>query len=111
MRTGLAHLDKFAWVGAFSGAIRDFNIETSYGGALKDLAEANRQLRLLWIGCGTEDRLIQGGREIHDSLSKHKVEHVWFEGPGAHEWQVWRKHLYDFAPRLFRKQGRERLDR
>jgi enterochelin esterase family protein len=102
MRTGLMHLDKFSWIGAFSGAIRDFDLETSYGGALRNATEANRKIRLLWIGCGTEDRLIQPGREIHESLGKHKVEHVWFEGPGAHEWQVWRKHLYDFAPRLFR---------
>lgn len=102
MRIGLGHLDKFAWIGSFSGALRDFNVETSYGGALRDAAEVNRQLRLLWIGCGTEDRLIQGGREIHNSLTEHKVEHVWVEGSGSHEWQVWRKHLYDFAPRLFR---------
>src|SRR6185295_5552591 len=88
MRIGLGNLDKFAWIGAFSGAIRDFNIETSYGGALRDAAEANRRLRLLWIGCGTEDRLIQGGREIHEALTKHKIEHAWFEGPGSHEWQV-----------------------
>lgn len=101
MRTGLAHLDKFAWIGSFSGALRDFNIETSYGGALHDAAEANRKLKLLWIGCGTEDRLFEGGRMIHKSLAEHKVEHVWFEGPGSHEWQVWRKHLQDFAPRLF----------
>ncbi len=104
MRTGLAHLDKFAWIGSFSGALRDFNIETSYGGALRDAAAANRQLRLLWIGCGTEDRLIQGAREIHNSLTEHKVEHVWLEIPGSHEWQVWRKHLHDFTPRLFRDQ-------
>jgi enterochelin esterase-like enzyme len=101
MRIGLTHLDKFASVGSFSGAIRDFNIETSYGGALRDAAEVNRRLRLLWIGCGTEDRLIQGARQLHESLAQNKIEHIWVEGPGSHEWQVWRKHLYDFAPRLF----------
>ncbi len=102
MRTGLAHLDKFAWIGSFSGALREFNVETSYGGALRDAAEANRQLKLLWIGCGSEDRLFEGGQAIHRSLTEHKVEHMWVEGPGSHEWQVWRKHLYDFAPRLFK---------
>jgi enterochelin esterase family protein len=102
MRTGLAHLDKFAWIGTFSGALRDFNVETSYGGALRDATQANRQLRLLWIGCGTEDRLIDGAREIHNALTERKVEHVWLEGSGSHEWQVWRKHLHDFAPRLFK---------
>ncbi len=101
MRTGLAQLDHFAWIGSFSGAVREFDIETSYGGAFRDAATANRQLRLLWIGCGTEDRLIQGARQIHDSLTKHNVNHVWLEIPGSHEWQVWRKHLHDFAPRLF----------
>jgi enterochelin esterase-like enzyme len=103
MRTGLAHLDKFAWIGSFSGALREFNVETSYGGALRDAAEANRKLKLLWIGCGSEDRLFEGGQAIHKSLTEHKVEYVWVEGPGSHEWQVWRKHLYDFTPRIFKK--------
>jgi enterochelin esterase family protein len=102
MRTGLAHLDKFAWVGSFSGALREFNIETSYGGVLRDAADANRKLKLLWIGCGKEDRLFEGGQAIHKALTEHHVNHVWIEGPGSHEWQVWRKHLYDFAPRLFK---------
>jgi len=110
MRTGLANLDKFAWVGTFSGALRDFNPETSYGGVFKDPAAANKQLRLLWIGCGEEDSLYTGATRIHDTLTQNKIEHVWFPGPGAHEWQVWRKHLHDFAPRLFHQaaaQGRE----
>jgi enterochelin esterase-like enzyme len=102
MRTGLANLDKFASIGTFSGALREFNIDASYGGALADATEANRKLHLLWIGCGSEDSLIDGARAIHQSLADRKVEHVWVEGPGAHEWQVWRKHLADFAPRLFR---------
>jgi enterochelin esterase family protein len=101
-RTGLGHLDMFAWVGSFSGAVRDFNAETSYGGALRDAADANRRLRLLWIGCGTEDRLIESARAVHKTLSEREIKHVWVEGPGSHEWQVWRKHLYDFAPRLFK---------
>src|SRR5262245_8964665 len=101
MRIGLGHLDKFAWVGTFSGAVRDFNIESSYGGALRDAADANRQLRLLWVGCGTEDRLIQSARDLHQTLTQHHIEHAWYEIPGSHEWQVWRKHLHDFAPRLF----------
>jgi enterochelin esterase-like enzyme len=101
MRTGFGNLDQFAWIGAFSGAIRDFDIEKSYGGVLSGTDYANRQLRLLWIGCGTEDRLIEPARQLHEALTERKVEHVWFEGAGSHEWQVWRKHLYDFAPRLF----------
>lgn len=102
MRTGLANIDKFASIGTFSGALRDFNIDTSYGGTLANAETANRQLQLLWIGCGTEDGLIAGARALHQALADRKVEHVWVEGPGSHEWQVWRKHLHEFAPRLFK---------
>ncbi len=104
MRTGLSHLDQFAWIGSFSGALREFDAETSYGSALRDTDAANHQLRLLWLGCGTEDRLIDGGRAIHKQLTDREIEHVWVEGAGSHEWQVWRKHLHDFAPRLFQLQ-------
>jgi enterochelin esterase-like enzyme len=101
MRTGLANLDLFASIGTFSGAIREFDPETSFGGALGDADAANRRLRLLWIGCGSKDSLIEPARGLHEKLTGHDVKHVWFEGPGSHEWQVWRKHLHDFAPRLF----------
>lgn len=102
MRIGLAHLDKFASIGAFSGASRDFNRDTSYGGVFREPAKVNQQLRLLWIGCGTEDRVIEGARQLHAALEQRNIQHAWVEGPGSHEWQVWRKHLHDFAPRLFR---------
>jgi enterochelin esterase family protein len=101
MRTGLSHLEVFASVATFSGALRDFNFDTSFGGVFKDAAAVNQKLKLLWIGCGTEDSLHSGAIKIHKALTEHKVEHVWFSGPGAHEWQFWRKHLYDLAPRLF----------
>jgi enterochelin esterase-like enzyme len=35
-------------------------------------------------------------------LEKAGIRHVWYECDGTHEWQVWRKHLHEFAPRLFR---------
>ena len=50
----------------------------------------------------TGDRGYEGATALHQALDAAGVRHVWFEGPGSHEWQVWRKHLQDFAPRLFR---------
>jgi enterochelin esterase family protein len=100
---GLPNLDKFAYVGAFSGGARNFDPTTSYDGALKDAAIANRSLRLLWMGYGTEDAGYAFGKQVHKKLDQAGIKHVWFEGPGSHEWQVWRKHLYAFAPLLFTK--------
>ena len=60
---GLNALNRFAWIGAFSsgGLSDDFNEQFP---ALD--AKANAQLRLLWIACGTEDRLIDGNRRFRE---------------------------------------------
>jgi enterochelin esterase family protein len=35
--------------------------------------------------------------------TRRGFRYVAFESPGtSHEWQTWRRSLYDFAPRLFR---------
>src|SRR5207245_1350015 len=64
--------------------------------------EANRKIRLLWIGCGIDDGLYPTGEQAHKALDLAGIRHTWFTGPGSHEWQVWRKHLHAFAPLLFR---------
>ena len=102
LQIGLGNLDVFAYVAAFSGGARNFDPKSSFGGALSDTANANQRLRLLWLGYGAEDRGYASGKAFHEALAAAGVRHVWFEGPGSHEWQVWRKHLHDLAPRLFR---------
>ncbi len=102
MQIGLGNLDRFASIGSFSGGSRNFDPKTSYGGVFADAKGANGKLDLLWIGCGTGDRGYAGATSLHQALEAAGVRHSWFEGPGSHEWQVWRKHLQDFAPRLFR---------
>ena len=97
--TGLNNLDKFAWVGAFSsGGIPD-DFEKDFPGLD---AKANQQLRLLWIACGTEDRLITVNRNLREWLKTKGVKHVDIETPGMHTWMVWRRNLAEFAGLLFR---------
>jgi enterochelin esterase-like enzyme len=97
--TGLNNLDKFAWVGAFSsgGIPEDFQ---------KDFptldAKANQQLRLLWIACGTEDRLITVNRNLRNWIKARGVKETEIETPGIHAWTVWRRNLAEFAGLLFR---------
>jgi enterochelin esterase family protein len=101
LQVGLGNLDLFASVGVFSGAGRNLDLKTSFGGALADAATANSRLNLLWIGCGTEDRLFASSQAFHEALTGAGIRHVWFGGPGSHEWQVWRKHLHEFVQLLF----------
>ncbi len=97
--TGLNNLDKFSWVGAFSsGGIPD-DFEKDFP-ALD--AKVNQQLHLLWIACGTEDRLIIINRNLREWLKTKGVRHTNIETPGMHSWMVWRRNLAEFAPLLFR---------
>ena len=105
MQIGLGNLDRFASIGSFSGGSRGFDAKTSYQGAFADAKAVNGKLDLLWIGCGTADRAYASATSLHQALDAAGVRHRWFEGAGSHEWQVWRKHLQDFAPRLFRGSG------
>jgi enterochelin esterase-like enzyme len=97
--TGLNTPDKFAWVGAFSsgGITEDFAKEFP---ALD--AKSAKQLRLLWVACGTEDRLIEINRNFRSWLKSREIPHSDIETPGAHTWMVWRRNLTTFAPLLFR---------
>jgi enterochelin esterase-like enzyme len=72
-----------------------------YDGGLANPTRLNQQLRLLWIGIGSDDFLFAPVKESHAALEKAGIKHVWVESSGAHIWTVWRKYLADFAPRLF----------
>ncbi len=97
--TGLNNLDKFAWVGAFSAGGLPEAFEKDFP-ALD--AKANDQLKLLWIACGTEDRLITVNRNLREWLKTKGVQHTDIETAGMHTWMVWRRNLSEFAPLLFR---------
>jgi enterochelin esterase family protein len=92
MQIGMANPALFGTVAALSGATRNFDPKKA----------ADAKLDLLWIGCGQQDGLYKSAVALHQSLESAGVKHAWYEVPGSHEWQVWRKHLNDLAPRLFR---------
>ncbi len=101
VRIGLNHQDLFSYLGAFSPALFITDTARDFDGDLVDAAKVNRQLRLLWIGVGSDDFLLKPVTDTHEVLKKAGINHVWVESSGAHVWTVWRKYLADFAPRLF----------
>ena len=107
----LNHLDLFSHIGGFSGAAgpfitgRDVDFKTDYNGVLADPAAFAKKVPVLWLGVGTAEpeRMREGIRKLHASLTDDGIAHVYRESPGTdHEWQTWRRNLNDFAPRLFR---------
>jgi enterochelin esterase-like enzyme len=100
----LRHLDKFSYIGAFSGTMRNFDPKTSYNGVLSDPAAFNKQVHLFWFGVGTaEENLDTAARAAHQALEQAGIKNVLYESPGtAHEWLTWRRDLHEFAPLLFK---------
>lgn len=97
---GLNAVDRFAWVGSFSGAL--IMVGTDYAKLLPQADEKlNKHLRLLWIGCGTEDFLLDANRKLGAWLTSKNVSFNKVETKGAHNWLVWRRYLADFVPLLF----------
>jgi enterochelin esterase-like enzyme len=96
---GLNNPDKFGWIGAFSsgGLTDDFAAQFP---ALT--SKANSELKLLWIACGTDDRLIEFNHNFIAFLKTKDVKLTPIETPGAHTWMVWRRNLVEFTSLLFR---------
>jgi enterochelin esterase-like enzyme len=103
--TGLENLDKFAYLGGFSGNCGSFggpfDPKTTCGGAFADPAAFNAKVKVLFLSTGS----VEGPRvkQFSDALTAAGIHNVYFESPGtAHEWLTWRRAFADFAPMLFR---------
>jgi len=95
---GLAHLDTFAWLGAFSAAPNTRPADQ----LVPDPAAAKSKLKLLMISCGNKDGLMRVSQGVHAYLKGHDVPHVWHVDDNAHDPPHWRNSLYHFAQRIFR---------
>ncbi|MGK9126390.1 alpha/beta hydrolase-fold protein [Olivibacter sp. SA151] len=95
---GLGNLESFAWIGGFSSAPNTKTPEE----LVPDAAYAKSKLKLLWISCGDEDRLITFSRRLHDYLKKHQVPHIYYVESGGHDFNVWKNDLYWFSQKIFK---------
>lgn len=99
LNIGLAHLDTFAWIGAFSAAPNTKAPEL----LVPDPAYASKQLKLLWLLCGDQDNLLFVSQNTEAYLTKNAVPHKWYEyASGWHDWPVWKTGLYYFAQSIFK---------
>jgi enterochelin esterase family protein len=93
---GLHNLDSFAYIAAFSGGGNAAEWQKA------DSAMLNKKLKVLWLGCGTEDAAFKGVKAMDDLLTGKNVKHVFNPSGGAHSWPNWQVYLSKYAPLLFR---------
>ena len=96
------NMDKFAWVGTFSGAIFGLDVKTAYNGVFANADEFNKKIHYMYMNWGSEDFI--KSQPIVDGLRGLgiKVDSSVSEGTG-HEFLTWRRGLHEFIPHLFKK--------
>ena len=103
LQIGLHHMDEFSYVGGFSAAIAPATFDRDFAAVKANPQATNKQLHLLWIGCGTDDGLFPASESFSKFLDDAQVKHTFYKIPGAHTWIVWRQFLREFAPQLFQQ--------
>ena len=99
----LAHLDTFSHIGMFSGG----SITPS---EITDMPAFKEKVKLVFVSYGSRE--VTGGRSMMGGNGKADVQSLkdagvnshYYESPlTAHEWQSWRRSLYNFAPLVFQE--------
>ena len=97
----LQNLDKFAWMGTFSGAIFGLDVKTAYNGVFANADEFNKKIHYMYMNWGEEDFIKSA--DIVNQLRDLGIKVDSSESAGtAHEFLTWRRGLHEFIPHIFK---------
>ena len=97
----LQNLDKFAWLGTFSGAIFGLDVKTAYNGVFANADEFNKKIHYMYMNWGSDDFIKSG--DIVKQLRELGIKVDSSESAGTgHEFLTWRRGLHEFIPHLFK---------
>jgi enterochelin esterase family protein len=90
----LDHLDKFSYIGIFSGgSIALTNIA--------DMTSFQQKVKLVFVSYGSRENGAAAKANV-EALRQAGITSFFYESANtAHEWLTWRRSLYQFAPLLF----------
>lgn len=98
---GFRRLDRFSAIGAFSAAAQE-DFEKEFAQVLAAPEDTNAKLKVLWLACGKQDRLLERSQRLSALWTSRGIKHTYRATEGAHVFRVWREYLGEFAPLLFR---------
>jgi enterochelin esterase-like enzyme len=125
LNIALPNLEKFGYVGVFSSGLLNVFARQAPGAGSPPAANAPAQitpageawlkqhqaklddanlkkgLKLLWVGIGKDDFLLNSSRSTVELLKKRGFAPISRETEGGHTWINWRNYLNEFAPQLF----------
>ena len=90
----MAHIDTFSHIGIFSGGSIAPN-------DVADMAAFKKKVKVVFVSYGSRENGATGKTNA-EALKQAGINSVFYESPQtAHEWESWRRSLYQFAPLLF----------
>lgn len=103
LRAGLGHPDVFNYVCPFAPAVNKQRVEESFKkGMYASPEDLKGNLKLLWLGCGTEDFLYEGAQDFTAKLDELGVPYEKMYTPGGHTWMNCRIYLNEIAQKIFK---------
>lgn len=102
--TTFRNLDKFSYIGVFSGFMRhpDGQDNNSHHAALENAGNFNSKIKVFFRAIGNKDQFMHIFEEDTALCKKKGIQcdiHIY---DGYHVWKVWRECIRDFLPLLFK---------
>ena len=102
LRTAFWNMDKFSWICAYSANLPTNEMESTYASIVSNPEATNKQLKLLWVGAGTEDFLYNDVATFLNYLTAKKINYKSLITGGGHTWMNVKTYLAETAQLLFK---------
>lgn len=99
---GLNNTDKFAHVVGFAPGMLKNEFDRNNEVFFRNSIQANKNLKLFWIGVGKEDMLYNVNKEYMALLDEKKIKYESYFTDGGHTWMNVKHYLSVIAPKLFK---------
>ncbi|MDH6343117.1 enterochelin esterase-like enzyme [Parabacteroides sp. PFB2-12] len=103
LNAGLGHPELFHYICPMAPAVNAQRVDESFkNGTYASVDVLKSNLKLLWLGCGTEDFLYEGAVGFAAKMDELGVPYEKKYTPGGHTWMNCRIYLYEIAQKLFK---------
>ncbi len=100
---GLGNPDTFHYVASYAPAIFGDEYRTNFEkGTYAPVKDLKKKLKLMWLGCGTSDFLIEASRGLDAYMNEQGLRHTTYMPGGGHTWMNCRDYIELTAKELFK---------